>query len=159
MVSTAYSEAASEVLAILDNTETEAVNKISKKFLEFLKENSSKTYKPEFDATKPIKELNLKPKTEALLGVIYLNYWANEEEKIAFKKKAKDNEIKYQEELKKKYNSDNLFKMNTTTIEEKQEDMQEQETALTEIKKDTLIQKIIKKIKKYLGGKIWSLMV
>ena len=147
MVSTEYSEAATEVLAILDNTETQAVNKISKKFLKFLKDNSSKTYKPEFDASKPIKELKLKPKTEALLGVIYLNYWANEEEKISFKKRAKENEIKYQEELREKYNPDNMFKNKTITIEEKQEDIQVQETALTEIKKDTLIQKIIKKIK------------
>lgn len=147
MVSTSYSEAATEVLAILDNTETEAVNKISKKFLKFLKENSSKTYKPEFDTTKPIKELKLKPKTEALLGVIYLNYWANEEEKIAFKNKAKENEIKYQEELREKYNPDNMFRKNTTVIEKQQENTQVQETALTEIKKDTLIQKIINKIK------------
>ena len=147
MVSTAYSEAATEVLAILDNTEIEAVNKIPKKFLDFLKENSSKTYKPDFDTTKPISELKLKPKTEALLGVIYLKYWANEEEKIVLKKRLKENEIKYQEELKEKFNPDNIFKKNTTIIEEKQEDMQVQETALTEIKKDTLIQKIIKKLK------------
>jgi len=147
MVSTAYSEAATEVLAILDNTEIEAVNKIPKKFLDFLKENSSKTYNPNFDTTKPISELKLKPKTEALLGVIYLKYWANEEEKIVLKKRLKENEIKYQEELKEKFNPDNIFKKNTTIIEEKQEDMQVQETALTEIKKDTLIQKIIKKLK------------
>ena len=102
MVSTAYSEAATEVLAILDNTEEEAVNKISKSFLNFLKENSSKTYKPEFDTTKPISELKLMPKTEALLGIIYLNYWANEEEKVDFKKIADENEVKYQKGQGKK---------------------------------------------------------
>ncbi|MCI8444313.1 MAG: hypothetical protein HFJ37_04015 [Clostridia bacterium] len=148
MVSTAYSEAAKEVLAILDNTEAEAVNKISKKFLNFLKENASKTYKPEFDTTKPIKELKLKPKTEALLGMIYLNYWANEEERVAFKNKVKENEINYQKELKQRYNSDNIFKRHTTMVKEKQEDIQMQEAALTKNKKDTLIQKIKNKIKK-----------
>lgn len=148
MVSTAYSEAAKEVLAILDNTEAEAVNKISKKFLNFLKENASKTYKPEFDTTKPIKELKLKPKTEALLGMIYLNYWANEEERVAFKNKVKENEINYQKELKQRYNSDNIFKRHTTMVKEKQEDIQMQEAALTKNKKDILIQKIKNKIKK-----------
>ena len=148
MVSTEYSEAATEVLAILDNTETEAVEKIPKKFLDFLKEKSSKTYKPKFDITKPIKELKLKSKTEALLGVIYLKYWANEEEKITFKKKAEENEIKYQEELRVSFNPDNMFKKGTAIIEENQDDIQVRETTLTEIKKDTLIQKIIKKLKK-----------
>ena len=74
MVSRAYSEAATEVLEILSNTRKEELKKIPKKFLKFLSENSSKTYMPDFDRSKPIKELNLKPKTEALLGIIYLNY-------------------------------------------------------------------------------------
>lgn len=145
MVNVEYSEAATEVLLILEHTEIEAVNKISKKFMEFLKENSSKTYKPEFDTSKSIKELNLKPKTEALLGMIYLNYWANEEEKIEFKKKIKENEEKYQQELRDKYNADNLFKNRTTTAYI--EDNIQKETALAEIRKETFIQKIINKIK------------
>ena len=124
MVSTSYSEAATEVLAILDHTEIEAVEKIPKKFIEFLKKNSSKTYNPDFDYTKTIKELDLKPKTHALLGMIYLKYWANEEEKIAFTKRAKENEIKYQEELRKKYNTDNLFKQNVNEKVQSQEKME-----------------------------------
>lgn len=109
MVSVSYSEAATEVLTILENTEKEAVNKIPRKFLEFLKANSSKSYRPNFDTTKPIKELKLKPKTEALLGIIYLKYWANEEERIKFTKEARDKEIIRQRELRKKYNN-NIFK-------------------------------------------------
>ncbi len=143
MISTAYSEAAAEVLEILENTDKEAVNKIPKKFMNFLKENSSKTYKPNFDKKKTIKELNLKPKTKALLGLIYLKCWANEEQKSEFKEKIQQNENKYQQELSQKYNSDNLFKSKSMT---KQEDTTKQ-TSLIEIKKETFIQKIINKIK------------
>ncbi len=79
MVSTEYAEAASEVLAILSNTDKDAVNKIPRKLLSYLKENSSKTYNPNFDFSKPIKEMKLKEKTKALLNIIHLKYLANEE--------------------------------------------------------------------------------
>lgn len=144
MVSAEYSEAASEVLAILDNTEVEEVNKIPKRFIEFLKDNCSKIYKPEFDYTKSIKELNLKPKTQALLGLIYLKYWADEEGKEKFNKKIKANEEKYQQELREKYNTDNLFKKKENII--KQENEQE-ETQLPTVQNKSFIQKIIEKIK------------
>ena len=145
MISVSYSEAATEVLAILEHTEINAVKKIPKKFIEFLKENSSKKYKPDFDYSRTIKELELKPKTHALLGMIYLKYWANEEEKIAFTKRAKENEIKYQEELREKYNTKNLFK--NKTVIEKQEETIEQTQQLTVTHNKNFIQKIIGKIR------------
>ena len=145
MVSIAYSEAAVEVLDILEHTKKEDVNKIPKKFIEFLEKNKSKTYISNLDHTKTIKEMNLKPKTQALLGLIYLKYWANEEEKIEFRKKAQVNEFNYQKELNEKYNPDNLFKNKNAVNIEKNETIQQ--TSLVEIKKETIMQKIISKIK------------
>lgn len=145
MVSVAYSEAAVEVLDILEHTKKEDVNKIPKKFIEFLENNKSKTYISNLDHTKTIKEMNLKPKTQALLGLIYLKYWANEEEKIEFRKKAQANESNYQKELNEKYNPNNLFKNKNAVNIEKNETIQQ--TSLIEIKKETIIQKIISKIK------------
>lgn len=110
MVSIEYSQSAVEVLGILEHTKIEYVDKIPKAFIDFLKNNSSKTYNSKLDYTKPISELKLKPKTEALLGLIYMKYWAEEKEKEIFKKKVKDNENKYQENIRAKYNPDNLFK-------------------------------------------------
>lgn len=85
MVSVELSEAALEVLEILKYTKESDVKKIPKDFITFLEANSSKTYKINKDFSKPISEIKLKPKTEALLGLIYLKYWANEEEKKNFK--------------------------------------------------------------------------
>lgn len=149
MVSVAYSEAAVEVLDILKHTREEDVNKIPRKFIEFLENNKSETYIADLDHTKTIKEMDLKPKTQALLGLIYLKYWANEEEKIAFKKRARENEIKYQEKLREKYNTDNLFKNKRMIIEK--ENITE-ETALQVLEKETFIQRIINKIKGMLRG-------
>lgn len=144
MVSVAYSEAAVEVLDILKHTREEDVNKIPRKFIEFLENNKSETYIADLDHTKTIKEMELKPKTQALLGLIYLKYWADEEGKRAFKKKAKENEIKYQEELREKYNTDNLFKNKKETIIDENI---KQEMALQTVRHETFIQKIINKIK------------
>lgn len=144
MVSVAYSEAAVEVLDILKNTREEDVNKIPRKFIEFLENNKSETYISDLDHTKTIKEMELKPKTQALLGLIYLKYWADEEGKRAFKKRAKENEIKYQEELREKYNTDNLFKNKKEII--KDENIK-QEMALQTVRHETFIQRIINKIK------------
>ena len=69
MVSLAYSEAAVEVLDILNHTRKEDVSRIPKKFMEFLENNKSKTYISNLDHSKSIKEMNLKPKTEALLRI------------------------------------------------------------------------------------------
>ena len=100
MVNKSYSEALVEVLAVLDNTVEEAVKKIPQKFIDFMIENKSETYIPDLDFTKPISELNLKPKTEALLGIIYLKYWADNEGKEKFYKRMKENEEKYNQMMK-----------------------------------------------------------
>ena len=95
MLSKELSEAATEVIEILKYTNEKEVSKIPKQFMSFLRENCSKTYKITEDYSRPFSEINLKPKTEALLGIIYLKYWADEDGKIEFQKKLIKNEEKY----------------------------------------------------------------
>ena len=109
MVSQKYSEAIAETLDILEHTQEVDVNKISKKFMDFLKENKSKTYKPNLDYTKRIKDMNLKDKTIGILSIINKKYWCNDEERRAFEERLKQNEIKYQKELNEKYDTNKLF--------------------------------------------------
>ena len=88
--------------------------------------------------------MELKPKTQALLGLIYLKYWANEEEKLEFRKKARENEVNYQKELNEKYNPDNLFKNKEKIIVS---DDNKTNMTLQKVKKETFIQRVIQKIK------------
>lgn len=81
MISKELSETAAELNAILDNTSIEVVKKIPKKFLRFMKENASITYKFEYDKTKTLEEQNIKPKTKGLIALIYKDYLCNESEK------------------------------------------------------------------------------
>ncbi len=54
--------------------------------------------------------MNLKSKTKSIITMIYLNYLCEDAEKKKINLILKDNEKKYQEELKEKYNTDNLLK-------------------------------------------------
>ncbi len=110
MVSVSYSEAVTEVLDILKHTKKEDVEKIPKSFMDFLEENKSKDYTPNLDHSKSLKDMGIKPKTAGLLGMIYVKYWANEEEKQEFMRKANENEQIYQEELRAKFNLNDIFK-------------------------------------------------
>lgn len=141
MVSIDYSEATVEVLDILRHTKKEDVEKIPKEFITFLKENSSKTYIAKLDYTKKVDEMELRPKTQALLGLIYMKYWADEEGKKKFIEKIKKNEQTYREVLDNDYSLEKIFKKQEKIPEQKHE-----ETMLVETK-DNIIQKIIKKIK------------
>lgn len=110
MITDEYGESISEVLDILEHTREEDVLKISPKFMEFLKNNSSKTYVPKLDHTKEIKDMNLSTKTKTILAIIYKKFWCSEEEAKTFDRKLNVNEANYQLELQQKYDADKLFK-------------------------------------------------
>ena len=81
-----YSEAAVEVLDILNYTDKEDVTRIPQSFIKFLTDISSKNYKAKFNHEQPINGLNLKEQTKELLGFIYVTWWTNSEEREKYKK-------------------------------------------------------------------------
>lgn len=147
MLNVAQSEAMVEVLEILSQMEKEKVNKIPKKFITFLEDNASKTYKCKLDRSIPLKNQKLKKETKAFLALIYLNYWCkSEDEKNEYIETLKKNEREYQKELSEKYNIDNLFKKEEKT--KKQVIEQEQNTQLV-VKKKGIMSMFISKIRNY----------
>lgn len=145
-----YSNAMAELLHYLKGIEQSDVNKIPNKLMDFFKENASKDYKCDFDYTKPLKELKLQDETKGLIAMLCLNYWCEtEEQKQQFMAKLNENEKKYQEELREKYNPDNIFrKEEQTSVEEAGSLSQEsKETDIAEYK-EGLFKRIINRIKK-----------
>ncbi len=110
MVSIEYSEAIVEVLEILQYSDDNIIEKIPKKLIEFWQRNKSTTYKPNLDHSKSINEMELKKKTRSIISMVYLNYLCDDEEKNNIKLILKDNERKYQQKLREKYDPDNIFK-------------------------------------------------
>ena len=134
-----------QVITILDNMEPEYKEKIPKKLVKLFEENSAENYEFHLDLTRPLKEQELNSKTLALLAMLNLNYWCEtEEEKQELIKHYTENERKYQEKLRKKYNTDNIFQKNNR--ENKQEKTTEEQVALVE-HKESVIRKLINKIK------------
>ena len=144
MVSVEYSEAITETLDILKHTRKEDVLKISPKFMEYLNNNASKTYKPDLDHSQKIKDMKLKRKTKAILAIIYKKFWCNDDERKEFNNTLRANEIKYQAELREKYNPDNLFKKKELEVET---ETVETPVAIVEYK-ESIFKRILNKIKK-----------
>lgn len=114
MVNERYKIAISETLHYLKGIKQSDIDKIPNKFMDFLRNNESPNYKCNFDYTKPLSELELMNETKGLIAMICLNYWCEtEKQKNNFKKHISENETKYQEELRKKYNPHDIFKYKT----------------------------------------------
>ena len=117
MATVAYKEAYSEVLDILNHTRKEDVNKISPSFLDFLKSNSSKSYVSNLDHSLKLKDMNLKPRTKAILAIIYREFWCNEEQLKEFDEKLMKNEMTYQNIIQKANDcSSNNFEISNKVI-------------------------------------------
>lgn len=111
MVNERYGIAMAETLHYLKGISQDEINKIPDNFITFLKNNASQNYECKFDYTRPLKELNLKNETRGLIAMICLNYWCEtEDQKNSFIEHLNKNEKKYQEELRKEYNIDDIFK-------------------------------------------------
>ena len=140
MLSIEYKSSISEVLDIINNMEDIYREKISTKFMEFLVKNQNENYinhmNPNFKMNEQIKG----KKTKEILAIIAYNYWYNEEQREEYKKRLKENEEIHQQELRKLYDTDNLFKRNRES-----EDTNNMQIMVVQKKK--WYQKIFEKIK------------
>ena len=111
MVSDRYANAISEVLYYLNGICKEDIDKIPKRLIKLFENNKSKDYVCNFDYNKPLKELDLLDETRGRISMICLNYWCQtKEEKQKVLEKLNQNERKYQEGLRRRYNPDSIFK-------------------------------------------------
>lgn len=99
-----------EILEILDYMEEEYVSKVPKKLIKVITDNASDTYERHLDANVPLEEQQISEKTTALLAMLMLNYWCESpEQKQELTDMFNENERKYQEELQRKYDPNNIF--------------------------------------------------
>lgn len=140
-------QAYSEVDTFLSLLSEEKRNEIPKKLRELFKEEKDNEYYKEIDTNIPIKEQNLREETLSLIAILYLQYWCKDEnEKQKLISKLNENERKYQEELREKYNPDDIFKKKTHKPEN--EKIQENTSNMQMVEyKDNIFKKIINMIK------------
>ena len=143
---TTYRQAFTEVIEILMHCNKNILEKIPNQFLDFLKKNMDKNYEVTINFNNENWEDTLKEETQQILALIYRDYIVSEEKRNELIKEEKEAEIKIEEELRQKYNTDNIFKKEKTDIQESKSN----EFKLVEIKKESWYKKIYHKILKIL---------
>lgn len=135
-------KAYAEVDVVLSLMESKYVEKIPLKMREMFKNEKLKGYNPEIDPNVPLDKQNVMRKTIIILAMLNLNYWCeNEDEKQKLIKIYAENDIKREEELREKYNPDNIFKNRQTM-----ETTETTSTALIEYQEENFLKRIIKKV-------------
>ena len=96
------------------------------------------------DKTVPLEKQDLLPITKEILTFLYRDYICGDIERARLDKILNENEIKYQNELKEKYNPDNIFKTRKSNV--KTEQIVNENTSIVTYK-ESFFSKIINKIK------------
>lgn len=142
-------KAYSEVDAILDMLEAEAVEKIPLKVREFFKIEKDKNYIPKISEDfSELDNMELMRETICLLTILDINYWCEtEEEKQLILNNLKDNDRIKEEELREKYNPDNIFKSKNKLDNSI---INNESVELIEYKERSIIKRILDKILRFL---------
>ena len=125
-----YQKALKEVDEVLKYTDSNLLEKIPNKFINFIHENMDNSYIININPNVKLNEQILLPETENILTLIYLSYWATNEEKAEYYNNQKV-KVKSYDEIFKNENVNN-------TITNKE---------LTIIKKENIVTKFINWIK------------
>ena len=81
------------------------------------------------------------------MSLINKKFWCNDDERLDFEMKLKQNELSYQNKIREKYNPDNLFKKQKSETLNLENNTITKETAIIEYKEKNFLQKIFDKIK------------
>lgn len=134
-----------ELSEILKMMEPKEVNKIPKKLLEVIEKEKSNTYIPNYSSKIELNSQNIKKETLAMLALLYINYWCEDEnEKKEYLKLIEENEKKYRQQIREKTD----IKYITRTQKIEKNNVPEQELAV--VKNKSFIKNVIEKIKSFL---------
>lgn len=105
-----YERAYTEVIELLKFFPKESVEKIPKEKLEVYLKNMDRTYIYKVDISKTFEEQKMSEKTKAIFANIFRDCWATDYQKERIQAKEKYDKEKIEDEKRKMYNPDNIFK-------------------------------------------------
>ena len=139
-----YSNALYQINEILKYVTPNLKVRIPKKIISYIENNKSKNFNWKIDKTMSLEKQDLLPTTKEILTVLYRDYMCDDIEKKKLNKILNENEIKYQNEIREKYNPDNIFKNKQKTVEYTEKTKENTEIVAY---KESFFSKIISKIK------------
>ena len=140
-----YSNALYQINEILKYMAPNLKARIPKKFISYFENNKSQEYNWTIDESLPLEKQDLLPTTKEILTVLYKDFICDDMERVKLEKTLNSNELKYQEELRKKYNPDNIFEDRQKNIE--YAEIQAKDTTKIVTYKESFLSKIISRIK------------
>ena len=140
-----YTEVNSFLKAISENDR----NKIPQKLRKIFKEKSTSEFEKNYNLNEPLYRQGISRQALAVLAVLHINYWCkNEQEKNEVLSILKQNEQKNEEEKRKKYDVENIFKnRHTQVLDNNIETKSTQKQTDMIVYKENIFTKIINKIK------------
>ena len=146
MKQTKYANAYTEVYEILSYLNEKEYSKIPEELIEVFEENRNLDYVYEVNKDQDLSKQTMLKETKAILLNIFRDYLATPEQSQKIKQWLQTDRIYLEKQKHKKYGS-NVFENN---IKNKTIDYEEQkEVLLVEIKKQSIFQKIINKLKRF----------
>lgn len=140
-----YAIAYKEVLEILKYLEEEDYKKIPEKMIQVFETFCDKEYEFNYDPNLTLDENHISKIGKAIIAILYRDYWASDEERREIIKKENEERLELEEEKRKRYNPDELFKKNVDNTEES-----DQKAAEITIYKQSIFVRIRQKIKEIL---------
>ena len=105
-----YAKAYTEVVEIISHFPKEEYEKIPEEKIEFYKNNMDKNYIFKINPDIDLAEQNISKEANAIIIMLYKEYFATEEQKEKIDKILAENSRKEELEKSQKYNPDDLFK-------------------------------------------------
>lgn len=134
-----------EVYIVLQDLNEEDYNKIPSEIIETIKENSNEEYEFVLNDELELKEQLLLPETKAILFNLFRDYLATPVQKEKILKMQSEERKKVEEKKKQNYTNVDIFK--TNKHEDIEEETNNKEVQLVQIKKEGFFRKLINKIK------------
>ena len=144
-----FKEVAVEVNTIFDNMSISILNKIPLKIRDFFKNNASTNYYFIYDKTKSLNEQNIKDETRGIIAILYRDYICNETEKEEYNKIYSQFLTNREEEKRKLYNPNGIFKKVNIANNKKDYNIEETKDLVVVDNEPNLIKKIVMTILRF----------
>ena len=142
-----YPKAYKEIIEILKYVPQESVEKIPDGMINMFKTKMDKSWNFIVDINKPFEEQELLEETKAIFANIFRDYWATPYQKERIETQEKYELNKIEEEKRKIYNPDDIFKKNK--VQKDEESLKDDVQNLPiEVKKENFFIKLLKFFKK-----------
>ena len=117
-----------EVDYIINHMNEKYINKVPEKLLQFFSTIKDPEHEIFVDPRVPLQNQNLKKYTLELLALLHLKYWCEDEERRKeLYNKMIANQQKLDEQMREKYNIDNMFELNSAKVVNSEEDLQQED--------------------------------